>query len=44
MAVLMFNNVITGTSDAAEFGRTAIPVVIASVVVGIAAMGMFHHS
>ena len=42
-STLMVNNVITGTSQSALFAQTAIPPVIAAVVVGIAAMGMFNH-
>lgn len=41
---LMFNNIITGTSQSAIITRQVTPVAIACVVVTIAAIGLFHHS
>jgi hypothetical protein len=43
-ATLMFNNIITGTSDVATFGQTAVPVAIGVITVGIAAITLFSHS
>lgn len=42
-ASLMFNNIITSTSQSATLARNVIPPVVAVVVVGITAMGMFNH-
>lgn len=43
-ASFMFNNIITGTSQSATLTRDFVPAVIGAVTVGIAAMGLFHHS
>lgn len=44
MASLLFNNIITGTSQSAVFTQSVVPPVIGAVTVGISAMGLFNHS
>lgn len=43
-ASFMFNNIITGTSQSAVLTKDFVPAVIGVVTVGVAAMGLFHHS
>jgi hypothetical protein len=43
-ATLMCLHIFTGSSQMVVFIRTALPVAIAVIVVGIAAMGIFNHA